>query len=318
MTRQRSSAFTLIELLVVIAIIALLISMLLPALKRAREVSRQTICVANMRSTSQAASFYQSDNKDELWWNGGRARAGINPAPKYYWDFNKQNYDPRRAGPTMTTGAAWWARIESKDKPTVFSADLPGLAYQYMGNSFKILECPSNHREASSFKTGHDIFGTDSGVMFDYTTPSSNEGLRPDAIVMIGYLDPSQGHPGSGGSVLNAKYVPNLKSMRSVPIFVEESTHWYNDTYVDGMWGNLDQISTRHDGRGTVAYRDGSAELFVHPHSPTELVKDAQTALNLQATDLFVSGTADPNDWWCLDQGGNQRYGWMNKPGKLP
>ncbi len=55
------SAFTLIELLVVMAIISLLISILVPALGRAREVGRRTVCGSNLRQFGQAFLQYSGD-----------------------------------------------------------------------------------------------------------------------------------------------------------------------------------------------------------------------------------------------------------------
>ncbi len=54
--------FTLIELLVVVAIIALLISILLPALQQARAISRQLVDKSNLRSQGQSAYIYSEDN----------------------------------------------------------------------------------------------------------------------------------------------------------------------------------------------------------------------------------------------------------------
>ncbi len=62
---QDRRGFTLIELLVVVAIIALLISILLPSLARARELSKRTVCAANLKGTGTGFYTYGHENNDD-------------------------------------------------------------------------------------------------------------------------------------------------------------------------------------------------------------------------------------------------------------
>lgn len=64
MAGQERSGFTLIELLVVIAIVAILAALLLPALSKAREKARQSVCISNLRQMGLAMFLYGQDYGD--------------------------------------------------------------------------------------------------------------------------------------------------------------------------------------------------------------------------------------------------------------
>lgn len=90
---KRRHGFTLIELLVVVAIIALLVSILLPALGRARDLTRTSVCMANMRGCGSAMAVYQAEQ------NG------------LFIDLFAYNYDGRAPG----YDRSWWSYLFAKD-----------------------------------------------------------------------------------------------------------------------------------------------------------------------------------------------------------
>ena len=78
---MKTRNFTLIELLVVIAIIAILLSMLLPSLNRAREKTRRAVCMSRMKQCGAASTIYANNNDNRL----NPSRGPWNDIESLYW-----------------------------------------------------------------------------------------------------------------------------------------------------------------------------------------------------------------------------------------
>jgi len=111
-TRRQSGGFTLLELLVVIAVIAVLASMLLPALARAKDKAKAITCLTNLRQWGVAAHLFAADNQDLLPKDGKITSDSTNDA--WYIDLPRAlgvatyHEIPWRTNTTMSLGRSIW------------------------------------------------------------------------------------------------------------------------------------------------------------------------------------------------------------------
>lgn len=249
-------AFTLIELLVVIAIIALLIGILLPALGSAREASMTVVCATRLRELGTSTVLYAHDHKDRIW------PLDIRDDAIYHT----------------------WARNWDPDERVY----LAGPIYEYMDNAHETLGCPKNKRRSVTGEDRTVVDGFSTGeVDFDYTMVSGTQGARIDLEQPVFYLDRINKWAGGVGwpsySLTAGKDA--LTRFPRAPIFVEESSWYYNSVYTDGLWGNDDQFTTRHNGKGHVLLLDGQVILFEVSSGDVE---DVQEIADFRANDVYV------------------------------
>jgi prepilin-type N-terminal cleavage/methylation domain-containing protein/prepilin-type processing-associated H-X9-DG protein len=99
-------AFTLIELLVVIAVIALLMSILMPALQRVRRQAKAVACQGNLRQWSILYAMYTAENDGHLpGWRDHRSA----PYLGWWW------WDPWGLGAKVSRKSPWYAATNTKD-----------------------------------------------------------------------------------------------------------------------------------------------------------------------------------------------------------
>jgi prepilin-type N-terminal cleavage/methylation domain-containing protein/prepilin-type processing-associated H-X9-DG protein len=131
------SGFALVELLVVIGIVAVLLSLLLPVLTRARQYASATACSNNLRQISIALQTYLNENRTTTFWRGE--------------NLNVDGMDWYAYGGRETGNA-------NHGQGDYFNLVLPRPLNKYVSNKLQVFRCPNDDAAPWTFDTDYTIW----------------------------------------------------------------------------------------------------------------------------------------------------------------
>ncbi len=182
-----------------------------------------------------------------------------------------------------------------------------GLLYEYVDNADAVGECPKNQRRTRHGDEHDSELFDNAGVNTDYTMFDETQGARLGTTIFTYMLKfPTDPTP----RAYAAQREDRMVLFQSLPIFVEESVFFWNDQFTEGMWGNEDQVSVRHDKGGHMGLLDGRVVLYRQASGPDP--EERESREDFEANDVYVRTKSGDRFYKVSDQG--QPYGWINRP----
>jgi len=295
----RTRGFTLVELLVVIGIIALLISILLPSLNKARETANRVKCASNLRQIGQAILLYSNENKGvypRTYYSGGPTP--LVPAIDGWASMQLTN-------PALVENSVYWASGNGTVGDGV--NNVPEALYMLLNTediTAAVFICPSSGASADNYGGGSNTSASQINftniqlnLSYSYANPYPDQTATGAGFRMTQALDPTFAvaadiNPGTAGTANDNVLAVTTTSSSSGTQFGNSNNHQkvgqnvlFADGHVEfdnsclvGEYG--DNIYTRggvpHQqvgtGGATVALLDSQQSLLESPFDATDSV----------------------------------------------